>query len=123
MYSRYLCYLLLAGLVGALLTACDLSSQNVEFEAGENLTVIGPAEVTLAEDVSSTSKEYYVRTFTIEQQYDWSASGSAEIVNTRRDGEYVEVSFSDTGSYTVEVTTTIDGESYSGARDVQVARP
>lgn len=101
--------------------ACDQSSQNFSFEEGSSLTVNGPASVTLSD--GSASAEYYVRAFTIKQDYEWSASGSAQITQVRRDGEYVDVSFSEPGAYDVTVTTTIDGEEYSGTRTTEVAAP
>lgn len=114
---------MLALLVAVSLTACDLGSQNIEFTSGSSLTVSGPASLTLPADGSSVTGEYQVRAFTIKQDYSWSASGSAEIVETKRQGENVVVSFSEAGSYDVTVTTTIDGEEYSGSATTQVSAP
>lgn len=105
------------------LTACDQSSQNFDFQEGSSLTVRGPANLTLSESDGTATGEYYVRAFTIKQDYNWSASGSAQIMQVRRDGEYVDVSFSEPGSYDVTVTTTIDGEQYSGTQTTEVSAP
>lgn len=122
MYNRrYILSLVLVLVLGVSLAACDQSSQNFDFEEGSSLTVNGPASVTLSD--GSASASYYVRAFTIMQDYEWSVSGSAQITQVRRDGEYVDVSFSEPGSYDVTVTTTIDGEEYSGAQTTEVAAP
>lgn len=113
--------LLIVFALGVSLTACDQSSQNFEFEEGSSLTVNGPASLTLSE--GSASASYYVHAFTIKQDYQWSVSGSAQITQVRRDGEYVDVSFSEAGAYDVTVTTTIDGEEYTGSRTTEVAAP
>lgn len=113
--------LFLVLVLGVSLTACDQGSQNFSFEQGSNLTVVGPGTLTLSE--GSASGEYYVRAFTIKQDYEWSVSGSAQITQVRRDGEYVDVSFSEPGSYEVTVTTTIDGQQYTGTQTTEVSAP
>lgn len=117
--------LFLACLLAVSLTACDQSSHNIDFTDGSNLRVDGPSELVLADTVDSVTDEYVVRAFTVLQDYSWSVSGGAgaEIINTRREGEFVDVSFSEQGTYTVEVTTTIDGEEYSGEQVTEVVPP
>lgn len=126
MYKRaFSFHLLLACLLAVSLTACDQSAQNIEFEDGSNLRVSGPAELELADDEDSVSDEYVVRAFTVEQDYSWSVSGGAgaEIVNTRREGEFIDVTFTERGTYTIEVATTIDGEEYTGEQVTEVIAP
>lgn len=115
--------LLLVVTLAVSLTACDQASQDLDFKEGSNLSVSGPASLTLSEDGSSASGSYYVRAFTLKQDYEWSVSGSAQITQVRRDGEFVDVSFSEPGSYDVTVTTTIDGEEYSGTQTTEVSSP
>lgn len=120
---RFPLYLLFAGLLAVSLTACDQSSQNVEFEPGENLSVTGPGEVIIPNYDSSATPEYFVEAFTIEQDYNWSVSDNAEILGTRRDGEYVEVASPTSlgASYSVNVGTTIDGQERTGSATTTVA--
>lgn len=115
--------MVLAFVLAVSLSACDMSSQNIEYTSGSNLTVSGPESLALPDTVSSVTGEYYVRAFTINQDYSWSVSGSAEIIEVRRQGEFVDVEFSETGSFDVTVTTTIDGEEYSGTQTTGVAAP
>lgn len=106
---QYSLHLLLAFVLAVSLAACDQSSQNFDFEAGNSLTINGPASVAVPD-----TAEYYVRAFTINKNYSWSVSGAAEIIQTRRDGEYIDVAFTEAGTFTVEVD---DGE-YTGAIEV-----
>lgn len=115
-------HFLLACLVAVSLTACDQSSQNLEFEDGSNLTVNGPDELTVPNYDSTVTGEYMVRAFTVEQDYSWSVDG-ATLDGTRRDGEVAMVSTSEPGSFSVTVTTTIDGEEYSGTAVTDAAYP
>lgn len=106
-------HFLLACLVAVSITACDQSSQNLEFEDGSNLTVTGDSLVLPKYDSTGTA-EYMVRAFTVEQDYEWSVDG-ATLDGTRRDGEVAVVSTDDPDAeFSVTVTTTIDGEEYSG---------
>lgn len=106
-------HVLLAGLVAVSLAACDQSSQNLDFEDGSNLTVNGPEELTVPNYDSTVTGEYQIRAFTVEQDYEWSVEG-ATLEETRREGENAIVSTSEPSDITVTVTTTIDGEEYSG---------
>ncbi len=114
MSTRYLYSLLLACVVGVFLTACDQSSQNIEYEVAENLTVSGPSSVEVPSDTTVTA-EYIVKAFTIEKDYSWSVDGVANIRETKRQGEVVVVELSQTGEYTVTVETTVGGEPASGS--------
>lgn len=97
------------------LVACDQSSQNIDVGDGSNLTINGPGEVVKSSYDADTSAEYTVRAFTVEQEYNWSVSGAINNAGTRRDGEILQVTTtSDTGSFGVSVSTTIDGEEYTG---------
>jgi uncharacterized surface protein with fasciclin (FAS1) repeats len=116
--------LVLALFVGLSLTACDQSSQNIEYTSGSNLTlntISGPGFIPNYD--STTTAEYQIRTFTLDRDYQWSVSGVATQEETRRQGENLVVSTSTPGSYTVTATTTIDGEQYSGSVSETVDYP
>lgn len=115
--------LVLVLFVGFSLTACDQSSQNIEYTSGSSLTVSGPASLTLPGDGSGIAGVYQVRAFTIDQEYSWSVSPSPESTTRQRQGENLEVTFSQAGTYEVTVTTTIDGEEYSGTTVTEVSAP
>ena len=112
--NRFLAHAVLALALGIGLTACDQSEQNFDFEPGTDLTVVGPSSVTLPNYDSTATGEYYIRAFTIEREYTWETSGAATDYTTRREGEYADVTFSQVGTGDVTVTTTIDGQQYSG---------
>lgn len=107
-------YFGLALLLTVSLSACDQSSQNFGFESGNSLRVAGTDSLSVPD-----TSEYVVRAFTIEKNYSWSASGSAEIIQTRRQGEFIDVVFSEPGMYTIEVD---DGE-YTGSIEVEATEP
>lgn len=116
--------LVLALFVGLSLTACDQSSQNIEYTSGSSLTlntVSAPGFIPNYD--SATTAEYQIRLFSIDREYEWSVSGVASRVETRRQGENLVVSASTPGSYTVTATTTIDGEEYSGSASASVDYP
>ena len=106
--------LLLALLLVGSLAACDFGEQNFDFEPGDSLDIEGAAEVTVPD-----TTDYFVRAFTINKDYSWSVSGSAEMVNVRRSGEFIDVGFTEPGTYTIEVN---DGE-YTGTLEVTAVEP
>jgi uncharacterized surface protein with fasciclin (FAS1) repeats len=116
-------YFLFACLLAVTLTACDQSSQNVDLEPGSNLTLLGPDSLNIPNYDSTASGEYQTRAFTINQEYEWSTSGAITQEGTRRDGENLMVSSNSPGPYTVSVTTTIDGEEYSGTVNAEADYP
>ena len=116
--------LLLSCLLVVTITACDQSSQNVDFGPGSNLTVntvSGPGFIPNYDSV--TTAEYQVRAFTTSKEYNWSVSGVASQEELRRDGENIVVSTSTPGSYSVTVTTTVDGQEVSGSAGASVDYP
>lgn len=104
-------------------TACDQSSQNIDLAPGSSLTVSGPGSLTIPNFDSSSTGEYMVRAFTTKQDYNWSVEGAASLEGTKRDGEVAVVSTSTPGSFTVTVSTTIDGEKYSGSASTSADYP
>lgn len=97
-------------LVGAL-SACDMSEQNYDAGPGNSLDIEGETDVVVPD-----TTDYYVRAFTIDKNYEWSVNGEGiELVQTRRDGEYIDVGVTQKGSYSLGVD---DGE-YTGTLDVQ----
>lgn len=112
---KHFFYLLLACLVGVFLTACDMSEQHIDFESGSSLTISGPSELIVPNYDSTGTAEYMVQAFTVEKEYNWSVEGGASLQGTRRDGEVAIAASSDPGvAYDISVTTTVDGEEYSG---------
>lgn len=116
-------YFLLAGLLVVGLTACDQSSQNVDLQPGTSLTLLGPDSLNIPNYDSTASGEYQIRAFTINQDYQWSTAGAITQEGTRRNGENLLVSSNSPGPYTVSVTTTIDGEEYSGTVNAEADYP
>lgn len=130
--------LLLAGVLAGTLTACDQSEQNFELQEGDQLAVNGPSAATIPNydstayveadanpsvSVESDTAQYFVRAFTVNQDYSWSVNGATE-VGTRRDGEYYMVNPPDVpASYSVSVSTTIDGQDYSQSFGTAVDYP
>jgi len=115
MSTRYLYCLLLACAVGVFLTACDQSSQNIDYEPGEGVDVDGPSTLVVPNYDSTGEAEYIVKAFTIEKEYNWSVEG-ANLQGTKRDGEVAVAATADTSAeYTVTVETTVDGETETGS--------
>lgn len=136
---------LLGALVLALgLTACDNFEDNLDFEPGDTRTIRGATEVELVPDISfdrdttvvgndttisitnaeiefgSVMSDYYVQAFTINQDYTWSVEGPNNPTGqTRRDGEFFDVTFNSLGDYTISVS---DG-TYPGTLEVTVTEP
>ncbi len=133
--------------VGALalgLTACDSTEDNIEFRPGDARTVVGsssPAikpKIAFSRDTTATATDttvainnveitypavtapYYIQAFTIQQNHSWSVEGPGNPTGqTRRDGEYFDVTFGERGSYAVKVN---DG-TYAGTKTVKVTTP
>ncbi|WP_022835726.1 fasciclin domain-containing protein [Salisaeta longa] len=109
-FQRYTWHTLLALLMAVSLSACDQSSQNFEYEPGNSLSIAGPAQVVVPD-----TTDYYVRAFTINKSYEWTVGPApTSIVQVRRQGEFVDVGFTEKGTYTLEVS---DGE-YTGTVDI-----
>ncbi len=113
--------LLLAGVLAGTLTACDQSEQNFDLQEGDQLEVLGPSGVVIPNYDSSATSTYTVRAFTVEQEYTWSVEGTSDGTTNNDGEEYVVNSPDELGeSYTVTVTTTIDGEEFSGSLQTSV---
>jgi uncharacterized surface protein with fasciclin (FAS1) repeats len=136
--------LLLACVLAVSLTACDQSSQKIDFGDGSNLTVDGPGRLVLEGYQSgpgikadTVTGEYMVSAYTVEQEYSWSLTNSSGLDMlgqsgpdfTRRDQgnegnpEVVGERSMNPRSYQVQVTTTIDGEEYTGGAATKVDYP
>lgn len=113
MTFRTILRLALLLVVAGTLTACDDSSQNIGWEPGDSLAIIGPAE----EVAVPGTYEYYVHAFTIEKNYTWDVTGPVDPeYDVRRDGEYVDVTYEEAGTYTINID---DGVEYDGSLDVE----
>lgn len=109
-FQRRTLPLLLALLIAVSLSACDFGEQNFDFESGNTLAIAGEAEVVVPD-----TTDYFVRAFTITKDYSWTVSGAAQIVEVRRDGEFIDVAFTEPGTYTIEVN---DGQ-HTGTLEVE----
>lgn len=119
-YTRFITFFLFAAVAAVGLSACDFSEQNIDIEPGDELEVRGPDEVAAPAGEAS----FYVIPFTIEKEYSWSVEGPVDVTSsTRRDGEFLDVTFDEPGDYTVSVSSTVDGEEYSGSITVAAAYP
>lgn len=99
------------------LISCDVTGeQNFEVTPGDSLTIVGPSAITLPNDGSDVQASYNSKAFTINKEYTWSVSGSAQMDSVYRQGEFIDVTFTETGTYTIAVD---DGE-YQGSLDVIV---
>lgn len=108
--------LLLSCLLVVTITACDQSSQNIDFDPGNNLTVStvsGSQSRVIPNFDSTTTAEYQVRAYTTLRDYEWSVENGT-LDSTPRNGENAVVS-SSSPNMTVTVTTTVDGEQVSGS--------
>lgn len=116
--SRNPLYLSLALLAFVFLSACDGAEQNVDFQPGENLSISGSATQTLADFDTLTTGEYNIYPFTIAKDYTWDLDGGdgGAIVGERRDGEFVDLEFTEPGTYTLGID---DGE-YTGSLPITV---
>lgn len=117
MRMRHLHCLVLACLMGVFLTACDQSSQNIDYEVADSLEVKGPRSLTIPNYDSTVTGEWQIQAFSIDKEYDWSVSGVLGDTSLRRQGENLVASTSTPGSFTVSYTTTLDGEQRTGAAE------
>lgn len=96
------------GLVG-----CDTAGeQNFGWRPGDSLDISGPAEIE-----AGVTASYYVRAFTIDKSYSWNLDGGT--LETRREGEFADVTIDTPGTYTLTVS---NGE-YDGSRTINVVEP
>ena len=100
--------------VAGTLSACDDSSQNIGWEPGDSLAIIGPTE----EVAVPGTYEYYVQAFTIEKDYTWDVTGPVDPnYEVRREGEFVDVTYEEAGTYTIDITDQSD-DGYQGSLEV-----
>ncbi len=117
---------ILAVFAAAGLSACDFSEQNYDIEPGNSLAIAGPSSAVVPNFDTSAAGEYFVRAFTVDKDYTWSLGGGsgAEIAEVRRNGEFVDLSFSEPGTYTLSVTAIGGGDpEYSGSITVTADYP
>jgi len=101
--------------MGVFLTACDQSSQNIDYQVADSLEVKGPRSLTIPNYDSTVTGEWQIQAFSIDKEYSWSVNGVVGDTSLRRQGENLVASTSTPGSYTVSYTTTLDGEQRAGA--------
>ncbi len=116
------------------LSACDASEDNLDFELGSTLTIVGSSNVAIPAASATAARGYYVQAFTRSRNYTWTYNGSAvtaactgsnfpclRVRSSAGDsytGEYLDVSFSAPGTYTIGVNT----PEYSGTKTVTVTK-
>lgn len=108
-------YSLLVAVLAVSLAACDTTGeQNISWEPGDSRSIEapdgtrspGPYQVVVP-DTSS----FFVQAFTAEQDYEWTLDGEPiPEENIRRQGEYVDLTFPEAGTYTL----TVDDGEYTG---------
>lgn len=133
-HLRTFSFLLALAVVSAgVLTGCDQSEQNVDFEPGDSLFIVKQDETGSESDNEDTPAVeeaipdtilYTFRGFTVEKDYSWSIEGagggptSAGVINQDQEtaGQFYEVVIGagDAGEYTIGV----DGPEYSGTYGV-----
>ena len=117
-----------------LLPACDASEDNIDFELGSSLTVVGSSSVTIPAASASVTRGYYVQAFTRSRTYTWTYNGDTVSASCNGDnfpclrvrssagdsytGEYLDVSFAAPGTYTIGVRT----PEFSGTKTVTVTK-
>ena len=116
------------------LSACDASEDNIDFELGSTLTIVGSGSVEIPAASAAVTRGYYVQAFTRSRDYNWTFNGNAVTASCNGSnfpclrvrssagdsytGEFVDVSYATPGTYTIGVST---GQ-YSGSRTVTVTR-
>jgi len=107
---------LLIFVAGVFLTACnDDDVESMKWRPGSGLHIIGAdvAEVVDA-DANDESEAYYVDGFTVKETYEWRLNNA--VVQPERGGEFVTLSFTVPGTYTLTVT---NGR-YTGTKTITV---
>lgn len=119
---RFTLFFVLAVLTVAVptLSGCDLSEQPFDYEPGNSLDIEGAVEVTVPD-----TTEYFVRAFTIKKDYSWTIEGGegAEIIRVRREGEYIDVAYTEPGTYTISIASSGQGDNYTGELEVTASEP
>lgn len=98
------------------LISCDSEEENISFQPGENLRIFGEDSFEV-----NGEESYFVEGFTITEEYTWSINGSASLtVVEGRDGEFVDVTAAEIGTYTITVSNNVGLE---GSKTIEVVEP
>ena len=127
--SVALCAVALLGL-----SACDASEDNLDFELGSTLTIVGSSSVAIPATAATATRGYYVQAFTRSRDYTWTYNGNTvtatctgsnfpclRVRSSAGDsytGEFLDVSFAVPGTYTIGVST----GGYDGEKTVTVTK-
>ncbi len=119
--------LLLVGLAVLGLAACDIAGEkNVTWEPGDELA-IAPTGDQVAGDLPNDrlapgTAYFYVVGHNSAQSYTWSVSpeASSEVLQAEK---FFRIEYDEPGTYTISVTTTIDGQEYTGTLPIDVEAP
>jgi hypothetical protein len=77
---------------------CTEPEETMSWRPGQGLHIIGATEVP----AGATARSYYVDGFTIAETYTWAVNGTE--VTPIRNGEFISVTFSTPGDYTITVS-------------------
>lgn len=98
------------------LSACDFSSQNVEWTHGDSLGISQPGGVSPTVTIPSDSfitQDYYVQAFNRSKDYTWTINGTPAD-SVWRGGEFMTYTYDEPGTYTIKVS---DGQ-YAGTVEI-----
>jgi hypothetical protein len=98
-YKSFLFFLF----VGVVLCACDPDGEeNMSWRPGSTLKIIGPDAIEITPGKAAPTASYRVDGFTIRENYTWTVNGAA--VTPTRNGEFISITFTTPGPYTIEVS-------------------
>ena len=104
-----------------LLGACDTTGEtNAEWKPGSSLSITPAADEGFA---PATTRAFIVEGFTVDKEYSWSVSPEPTSSEVLRRGQRLRVTFDEPGTYTVTVTTQINGEEVTGTSTVAITSP
>lgn len=100
-------------------TGCDMSEQNVSWQPGDSLFVVGPVDAAgtgisagVSENglpllLSPVDAYFYVNAFSTEREYSWTVNGTdaggMDNVAILNDGEFLRISLTAPGTYLIHV--------------------
>lgn len=113
---KYIISLILLASAGTLLTACrNDDMESMSWRPGSGLHILGADEAEVMDaDANDESESYYVDGFTVKENYEWRLNST--VIQPERGGEFVTLSFTVPGTYTLTVT---NGR-YTGTKTITV---
>jgi uncharacterized surface protein with fasciclin (FAS1) repeats len=125
-------------LVCLTIVGCDMSEQNLSWDPGNSLAIVGPlrANSTAAADddaatagtqvylpvhpnnLTNNTVHFFIRGFNSDRTYTWTVNGSS--APSLQNGEFTAIDLTSAGTYTVQAT---NDQQISGSRAVQALFP